>query len=1226
MQHMRFKHPGLTHTGENRVRFVLLLLFVFLPGRALMAQEFTGRVTDTTGAVLTKVTVTAHNLDTNLDTSTVTTAAGIYTIPYLTTGNYTVSVQANGFETGIHTGIVLQVGQTSTVNFELKVGSASQTVTVNADTPLDFGKGDYGEVVENTRVTELPLNGRDPGMLSILNAGAIWTGSIQYQRPFDDTQANLSVNGGGSGNTALMLDGVSNNASTINNTGNAKIAYVPPVDSVQEFKIITNPYDAKFGLLAGGVEDVTLKSGTNRIHGDVYEYARRTWLDANTWSNDYYINTAPPGTDLTPYKNPPMKWDQYGAELDGPVVIPKLYNGRNKTFFTMQYENFHEIEPNTVTDSVPSPQWLTGDFSNLVYWTGSNYAPISILDPQNISQNANGTWVRVPFGPTDAINPTAAPNIIPASRINPVALNILKYYPAPNTTPPGGANPFANNFTATGPDIDRYRNVLAKLDQNLSTKDRFSIHYGYWERVEVRSYDGFTGPEQEGQLPHGERSHTFTLEETHTFAPNLLFDFRANVSVRADYSYNGPPFDPTSLGWSPGDAAGMGSSAASEFPYMDISEFSSFGTNSNNQVVSNSMALFPSVTWIKGRHSIHAGMDARFMQSVTDVVSGGNNFWIDRTWTQTNCGSCGSWDPASGNSIASLLLGNPTSGTDAINVTTFWSAHYWAPFVQDDLKINKRLTLNLGVRWDFMPGETERHNRGDYAFATTAVNPISSEVSVPGYSQILGGVRYLGVNGNPRSTYPLKLTNIQPRIGFAWAWNSRTVLRGGFGESMRSPQNAPSSFGYNATTTYQANDPSRTGSTYPNLANQIDNPYSSVIQPTGSSLGMLEMLGQNPGPWFLNPHYENSNFWNYSVGFEHQFLQHDTLNVAYVGTRLYNGDSSDNINHVSPAAEEPCNPQLGGRIETCSNNNPNNPFLGVNGFQGSPYYTSTTINALNFTRPFPEFGDIPEYQLNDLHTWYNSLQVTGIHKMSNSLVMHGTWTWSKLMDAGGWTDETYRVPYRSIDANDHTHRITISGVYDLPVGRGRTFLPRINRVVDGAIGGWELGSLYIYQTGAPWILPTNPNEVYLHSAYVKPHIQKDDGFIRLAAACAEQYQENSNGVYGLVPLPYDYDGTCSQGADFQQVPTDGATPNNVYTGIRIPRTHQFDANLSKNFAIREDLKLQVRAEAFNVFNHPLWSLSPDGSTNDSTFGLIERGPTGQSNLARQMQLSAKIVW
>jgi len=1211
-------------SSSGRFMFLLAIFMLVLPGSILMAQEFTGHVGDPTGASIPKATIVAHNLATNLDSRTVTTGSGDYTIPYLIPGSYTVSAEAPGFETGLHTGIVLQVGQTSTVNFSLKVGSASETVTVNSDTLLDFGKADNGEVVENTRVTELPLNGRDPGMLSILNAGAVWTGSIQWQRPFDDTQANLSVNGGGAGNTALMLDGVSNTASTINNTGNAKISYVPPVDSVQEFKIITNPYDAQYGLLAGGVEDVTLKSGTNRVHGDVYEYARRTWLDANTWQNDWNIANATPGTDLTPYKDPQMKWDQYGAELDGPVRLPKVYNGRDKSFFTMQYENFHEVEPNTVTDSVPSPQWLTGDFSNLVYWTGTAYAPISILDPKNISQNAQGTWVRVPFGPTDTINPTAAANIIPASRINPMALAMMKYYPAPNTQTEPGSNPFANNYTAAGNDVDRYRNVLAKWDQNWSSRDRFSMHYGYWERVEVRSYDGFTGPEQEGQLPHGERSHSFTMEETHTFSPKLLLDFRANVSVRADYSYNGPAFDPTTLGWTAQQAAAMGPAAASEFPYLDISEFASFGTNSNGQTVSNSLSLFPSVTWIKNQHTFHFGLDARFMQSVNDVIGGGNNFWIDRTWTQTNCGSCGSWDPASGNSIASLLLGNPTSGSDAINVKTFWSDHYWAPFVQDDWKLTRRLTLNLGARWDVMPGETERHNQGNYAFDTTAVNPINSEVSVPGYNQILGGVTYLGVNGKPRSGYATGWHNIQPRVGFAYALNDKTVLRGGFGESMRSPQNAPSTFGYSSSTTYQANDPTHPGSTYPNAANQINNPYTTVVQPTGSSLGMLEQLGQ--GPWFLNPKYQLPSFWNYSLGIQRQFLRNDVLTIQYVGTRLYNGDSSDNINHESAVAMAPCNPQTGGRIETCSNNNIANPFLGINGFQGSSYYNSSTVNALNFTRPFPEFGDIIEYQQNDLRTWYNSLQVTGMHKWSNSLTVHGTWTWSKLMDAGGWTDETYRVPYRSIDTNDFTHRITLSGVYILPVGRGRTFLPNANRIVDGAIGGWELGSLYIYQTGAPWILPNNPNEVYLHSAYVKPHIQKDDGFIRMVAACAQQYQEDSNGVYKLVSLPYDYDGTCSQGASFQQVPTYGRVPGNVYTGIRIPRTHQFDMNLSKNFALVENMKLQVRVEAFNVLNHPLWSENPDGSTNDSTFGTIERGPWGASNLARQMQLSAKVTW
>lgn len=1214
-------------------RWALFLIVLF--ASSLAAQEFTGRVTDSTGAVVPEATVVAHNVDTNVDVSTVTTGAGTYTIPYLKPGNYSVSATANGFEIGARTGLILQVGQTATVNFALAVGRNTETVTVNADAVLDVAKADIGEVIENTRVTELPLNGRDPGMLSVLSAGALWTGSLQWQRPFDDTQANLAVNGGQSGNVALMMDGVPNNASPINNAGQANIAYVPPVDSVQEFKIITNPYDAQYGLMAGAVEDVTLKSGTNKIHGDVYEYARRTWLDANTWSNDWHIAKATPGTNISGFKSPTMKWDQYGAELDGPVFIPKVYDGRNKSFFTLQYENWHELEPNTVSDSVPDPKWADGDFTSLVYWNGTNkdYEPISLLDPMNISQNANGAWVRVPFGPTDTINPTAAPNIIPTSRINSMAQKIIKLYPSPNTQTTPGSNPFANNYSVAGKDENRYRNVLGKWDENLSANDRFSLHYGYWERVEDRSYDGFTGPETRGQLPHGERSHTFTLEETHTFAPNLFVDFRANASIRADYSVNGPVYDPTNLGWTAEQVTAMGPAAMAEFPYLNISEFNSMGTNSNGQSVKNSLALLPSVTWVKSKHTIKAGLDFRLWQIGYDIIGGGNNFWIDRTWTQTNCGSCGSWDPASGNSIASLLLGNPTSGSNTIGVKTYWSSHYWAPFFQDDWKVTNRLTLNLGLRWDFVEPETERNNYANGGFDSTSVNPINSQVTVPGYSKILGGVTYLGKNGYGRSAYPLSKWDIQPRVGFAYALNDKTVLRGGFGESARSPENAPNNIGYSATTNYQSNDPTHPGSTYPNLANQIDNPYSSVVQPTGSSLGMLEDLGQ--GPWTINPKYIIPTFWNYSLGVERQFLRNDVVNISYVGSRLYNGDCSNNsflgpcpnINHESPTAMTTCNPENGGRYENCSNNNVANPFKGIDAFKGSSYYSSSTINALNLTRPFPEFTDMTMWQANTAHTWYNSLQVTGKHKMSNSLVVHGTWTWSKMMDEGGFTDTTFNIPFRQIDRNDITHRVTLSGVYMLPVGHGRSFMPNANRIVNGAIGGWELGSMYIYQSGAPWILPNNPNESYIHSAYVKPHIQKDNGFIRLVAPCVEQYKEdNSTGVYSLVQLnSYDYDGNCSQ-PSFLQVPSYAALPNNVYTGIRLPRSHQFDANLSKNFEIMEGLGLQVRVEAFNVLNHPLWCMNPDNSTNDSTFGTIERGPWGQSNLPRQMQLSAKITW
>jgi len=1219
------KIPQSHLIAKNLLKMFRSKYWLFLPGlffcvQLLIAQEFTGRVSDQTGAIVTKAIVKVQNQNTNEEVSTQTSTSGFYTVPYLKPGDYTVTVSAPGFTTYVKSNITLEASKTAVINFSLKVGSVDTSITVNSDEALlDFGKADYGELVENTRVTELPLNGGDPGMLAILNAGTNWTGDIKYQRPFDDTQANLSVNGGGAGNVALMLDGVPNSSSSTNNTGSAQIGYVTPISATQEFKIITNPYDAQYGLMAGGVEDVILKSGSNKIHGSVYEYARRTWLDANTWSNDWYISKATAGTDVTSYKTSQMKWDQYGAELDGPVIIPKIYNGKNKTFFTLQYEKFNETEPNTITESVPSPQWKTGDFSNLVYWTGSEYDPMAIMDPQSVYKNSGGTWKRHQFGPNDSVQQTST-NVIPSSRINTMAQKILDLYPDPNTTTATGSNPFANNYTVSSPNTDRYRNVLIKLDHLISDRNRLSVHYGYWERVEKQSYTACCGAAERGMLPHGERSHTFTLEDTHTITPNLIADFRTNATVRADYTYYGASYDPTQLGWTNDQVSEMGVAAATEFPMIALSEFAYLGNNDNEETVKNSLSMLPSITWIHGAHTVHFGLDGRWMQTIGHKVSGGNYFWVDRMWTQTNV--TGSWDSASGNSIAAFLLGNPSSGDDYIGTQTIWSQHYYAPFVQDDWKITPKLTLNIGVRWDFLPAPTERHNYGDYAFNTDAVNPINNSVSISGVNEIKGGISFLGVDGNPRGPYKTGRHNIQPRIGMAYALNDSTVLRAGFGESFRNPQNGPNTLGYSATTTYQEYDSSYTKDVFPNLNHQIDNPYSAVTKPSGSSKGLETDLGN--GPWDLNPHYQIPSFWNYSVGIEHQFNRNDTVNVSYVGSRLYNGDSSDNLNRTSLSMRENCNPQLGGRLEPCQNDTVNTPFEGISAFSGSNYYTDSSITNLNLSRSYPEFGDVIRYQLNDYRTWYNSLQVTETHRYTKGLTVHATWTWSKMMEAGGYKDQDYRVELRKIDSNDYTHRVTLSGVYTLPIGQGKLLLPNSGHILNSAIGGWELGAMYIYHTGAPWSVPDSYN--LSGNAYVKPHIQKDDNYIRLVAACADQYVENSDNKYVLKDLSFDYDGTCKNGANFHAVPTYGKTSNTVYTGIRLPHVHQFDANLSKDFKLYADMKLQIRLSAFNVLNHPLWSENPDNSPQDSTFGLITRGPSGQSNLPREMQLTAKIVW
>ena len=1179
--------------------YVLLLLLCFCI-RGVWGQEFTGRVSDQSGAAVTTATIEVRNLLTNESIKTETNGSGVYTVPYLKPGKFSVSATAAGFESVIKNNITLETGKTGVVNFVLKIGSVSSSVTVEANVDLDLGKADRGEVVENARVTEMPLNGRDPELLAELNAGVVWGNSqnySQYQRPFDSTMTSLTINGGGAANNVLQLDGVSNDSGN----GNGVAGYVPPVDAVQEFKIITNPYDAQFGRGQGGVVDMNLKTGTNQLHGDAYEFARRSWLDSDTWQNDWLnatqgAGTAPKGRH---------KLDQFGFELDGPVYLPHVYNGHDKTFFLLQFENWDESVPNTLVTSVPDPTWLTGDFSNLVWWTGSAYSPITLYDPTTIHQDSHGNWVRDPF----------TNNQIPTNRFNAVASALLAYYPKPNVTPPSGTNPFANNYTTQNPTTDTYRNVLAKIDHNFGQRDRMTLRYGYWERWEVRSDNGMPGLAKSGAEPFGQHGPTFAGEWVHTFSPSLVFDLRGSVIVRNNGWNNGPQnFPMSSIGW---DASQLGT----HMPYMEISEFAYLGNQGANIDVENAAALLPSVTWIKGKHTVHFGVDLRDMQKAIKSTEDGPSFWIDRQWTQSNYIGA-DWTQDSGNSVASMLLGTASSGSTSTISQQYWTRHYYAPFVQDDWKVTRRLTLNLGVRYDVNSPIWERHNRVDYAFNPSIVNPVDALVDhslIPNGGQVMGGVTFVGVNGNPGSYFAPTWSNVQPRVGAAYALDDKTVIRGGFGEMFRNPVPGGNTLGWSSSTSYN--------STYDGGKTQADsltNPFpNGIVAPTGSATGALTDLGQ--GPWFINPKYKTPGIWQYSAGVEREFLKNDTLELSYVGSKSFRQDSSDNINHWDPQYEATCNVEMGGLASTCNNGYVTNPFEGISAFQGSGYYSASTIQYGNLTRPYTAFGDIWEYQLNDGKTHYNSLQLTGIHRQGKNLTLHGTWTWSKLMGSGGYSDTTYRVKAHWLDGSDITHRVTLSGVYLLPVGRGRTFLGNTNHLVDTVLGGWELGALFIYQTGTPWSMPGSLE--YLKSAWV-PRSNENN--------TAGGYKM-IRGVNGCISDPYDVvssgsisndwtaDHTCSQSA-FQVRPQYGVVGNVAYTGIRIPSLYQFDTNLSKNFGLYENLKLQLRLEAFNALNHPLWQEGYDSTANSPTFGAILKGPWGQSNLPRQVQVALKLMW
>ena len=1192
----------------------LLLLFSTMG----FAQEITGRITDQSGAIVPKAQVMIHNVATGVDIATKTTSAGDYAVPYLKPGVFNVSVEMAGFEKEVRSQVELQTDQTATINFVLKIGAASETMTVKSDAALiDFSTAETGEVIDKTRVTEEPINGRNPIMLSVYSAGVTNTGAnTAFIRPFDQPQENFAINGGQPGANELLIDGAGD-GSSIGFAGN--LTYEPPVDSVGEFKIITSPYDAAYGRSGGGVIDISLKSGTNQVHGDAYEFARRSWLDANTWQNDYYN-----GLNGT-HNFPKHSLDQYGFELDGPVVVPKLYNGRDKSFLAMQWEHWHEIAPQTIITSVPDPSWLTGDFSNLTYLNGNVPKPVTIYDPlTGHTDPATGAFVRSPF----------PNNIIPPGRINPVAAKILSYYPKPNTQAAPNTNFYTNNYTNPSPIVDIYNNAFGKWDQNITSKDRFSLRYGYYARFENYPTNGLPAGNgaYQGLEPYGNREHQFATEEVHTFSPTLLFDFKASLGIVDNFYRYGPLFDETQLGFSAANVAQY-ASVSHYFPVTNLSGFATLGAYGPGGNVSHDLFLLPAVTWIKSTHSVHVGVDIRLEQEAANVAGGNPTLSVGNGWTQQNYAS---GDPASGNSIASMLLGTMDSGNVQIQDTNFWSQHYFAPFIQDDWKVTPRLTLNLGARWDFVPGPVERHNRAIYTFDDTVTNPVNSQVNtslLPG-GVVKGGITYLGANGAPRALYSLNLGDIQPRVGFAYAVSPKTVLRGGFGERFRdaNPTNPGGNpLGFSSNTNYVG---TLDGGKTP-LVNSINNPFPSVIQPTGSSLGALTGLGQGIGSLatggldnsasYVGKGYKIYNVWNFSLGIEQQITANDSVEIGFAGSRTYNLDTFYNDN-LSPASyTDTCDLQLGHAPDPCNDDYRPNPFQGVAAFQGTGDYTASTLSGATLQSPLPAFGGI-SHIVNSGSSWYNSLQVSYNRKFQYGLTAHGTYTWSKQMDQGGFVDQTHSIVRRAIDPNDRTNAVTLSVVYDLPIGRGRQLLGNTNRIVDAAIGGWELGNLNIFQTGLPWTPNANGyGYAYSGSAYLQRRKDPTTGYIRGVEPCGQEWVEAS-GKWALQQLPASITYGCNH-SNFSLNPQYAINQNVVYSGIRDPGNIQWDANMMKNFAVvGERVKLQLRFEMFNVANHPIWQSAYSNNPFDPNFGTIERGPTGQSNLPRQTQIALKLLW
>jgi len=1180
---------------DQLTRIFALCLLLAVPVAAQNVQAtLTGRILDTSGAGVSNVPVQVRNVETNQLAATVTNSAGQYTTPYLQPGQYSITVEAPGFKRLVRDNLVLNIAQTLTVDLTLEIGGVTEQVTVSAEaTLLETSKADRGGIIDRERVHELPLNGRNPFMLAKLVGGVNFNGQPIWERPFDNGAiANWSVNGGRASTNEFLLDGVPNNSQA----GSNNIAYVPPVDSVQEFKIQTNSYDSQYGHTGGGIINVSLKSGTNNLHGTVYEFARRKQWDSNSFQNN--AQRLPKDAHYL---------DQFGWQVEGPIFIPKVYDGRNKSFFMFNYEGYREGTPRPQTLSVPAKEFLDGDFSRNVDGQGRL---ITIYDPRT-GRDVNGVWTRDPF----------AGNLMPKDRINPIAKNILGYFPAPNIHT-AGDDYTVNNYFFSGHDAldkDRFYNLVIKFDQQFGSRHHLFFRHGSNDRTQMAfdNSNAIVGPGARGSLPEKRINDAYVLDWVGVVTPTTVANVRISFAryLDQDRGDQNLGFDMSKLGF-PASLVGQ-LPGGPFFGVYAISDYQTLGQYPTG-TITNSVSFAPNLSRTQGSHSLKAGADMRWIQYITTSLGNPLNLGTNRTATQRDYNR---GDGLSGNSAASFLLGTLSSGSSDLNLLPTYLYRYYAPWVQDDWRVSKRLTLNLGLRWDFNIPANERYNRMNRGFDLDLVNPADKMIDrtkFPGFPTVRGGLRFAGVNGQPRNAANTYMRAVQPRFGFAYALNSKLVMRGGWGRYYSNPSNAYlQSVGFNnSTAAVTSPDGGRTP-----ILNLLSNPFPSGLQPPpGASLGPLTFLGRAFS--FVNPDFRLPHVDQFSFGFQYELAGHSKVEASYVGSRSDDLQSSTNINTYDLAFRKQCNLMEGGNPLFCDQLLPN-PYAGLAPFAGTSLFTNANISRATLANPYTAFGGLTQQMRNDGKVWYNSLQVTYEVRLKSDLNLLANYTLSKAIDQdGSFNDFQARVLQRSVSQYDRPHNLTVASVYSFPFGRGKRFLNGSNRFVSRLAGGWQNTVTFSYASGLPWSLPGNV--LYVKDATIQD-IAWSSPIVRGVRPCVAQW--NDNGSITMQPFS-----TAAGCTDYNFLIAPRYAPR--FTPSRDPRLRlnsppNADISLNKITTITEKMRIQFRAEAFNLTNTYWFGRQQFNSTaTSSAFGTLNKASVAftNTNQPRYVQLGLKFLW
>jgi hypothetical protein len=1137
---------------QNGTWTVLAGLAWLAASYGVAAQEsrgvITGRVSDVSNAAVAGAQVRAENVETGVVTTAVTGEGGDFRLPFLIPGVYRISVEYPGFKAVSMESVQVRVGETVDLPVRLELGNVAETVEVTSlAPPLDTATSSIAAVMDQRRIQELPQRGGNPMELTRLTPQVVVLTNLRALKASSPQgTSTISVAGSSRFNTEFLIDGITNTAAD-SGEGYARVAFIPPSSAISEFRMEVSPYDASFGHTSGATVNISTRSGSNALRGDLRYWLRNAALDAPNWFENRN------GVKPAIYQD-----NRYGLSAGGPLWIPKTYNGRNRTFWFYAYEGNQWGRPTPTTNTVPTAAQRQGDFSALLAIPqGSRY---QLYNPFTTRAIGGGRFQRDPF----------PGNQIPSSLLDRVGQNLVNLYPAPNQE--GRADGTNNHFYV---DVRRqeYNTHLGRMDHAFSESHRlfFRINDYGWGNTQ----DRFGNPA--GRFHTRQARQGLALDDVLILSPSMVLNLRYGLTFAEFGERRGTQgIDLASLGFSPA-LVSLVDAARAPAPRVRVGAYTPLSNWNNGDGANTSLThtLMANLTQVRGPHSLRYGADIRVYRGFGTRTPQMNAPDFNFTTTYTS----GPLDnaPAAplGQELAAMLLGVP-EGVMELTASYALQDKFVGLFFQDDWRVNSRLTLNIGLRYEYESPVTERFDRlvAGYDFVTP--NPIEAQARTnyalspipeipPAAFRTTGGLQFVTRDGFGRSPFWGERNNFMPRVGLAYRFAGDTVLRAGYGmyfDSIGVNRTIARQTGFSQATLIQASLDN--GVTY--VATNANPLPSGLIPPRGADGGLATSLGQ--GFTFYDPALKHGYSQRWSLGIQRMLPGQFLGEISYVanrGTRL----GVDRQFNATPAQYLSTSPLRDQTVINSLTQTFSSPFFGL-----APTYPRTITRA-DLLRPYPHFGNLSAV-VPDGYSWYHSLQLRGERRMRNGLSLQASYVWSKFMEATEYLNAADARPYESISQWDRPHRITASGIWEIPVGRGRRFGRQMPAAANFLFGNWQLNGIWAVQSGQPLGFG---NAVFIgdiKSVALPAGLRSVDRWFNTEGFNRDARQQ----------LQFNY----------RQFPL-------RFSGIRGDGQRAWDFSLFKTIPVAERIQLQFRAEVYNALNQASFN-NPNTTPTSAAFGTI----------------------